>query len=261
MFQYVESLNRDNKEFVLVEIGDAIFLQFGRLDADSARLNESIIDNSYIGFYQGRRRIRDLLVVGDWDVNGIPVEEVPSELVLGETYTIKSSQARPGEPAEAAAIAEQGVIRFSTAEQINHNAEAQLSFDYRVIDAFYTGFEVDFYANANDYNTRRPIPLEDPKHPTGIRIEPATPFAAPGHYVHELFFTPTYVGYLRVLMRLVEGEETDRELYQLVDIDGNRLVDIDGNVLVGAASPNYHLTDIDGNRLVDIDGNVLIGFP
>lgn len=254
------TLDTTQPQFVFEVVGIKTYLRFGSLNADDRRLLASIIGGGYVGFFDEGREIANARILEKYSTNGIRVESVPSALSIGSDYEIQWTQARPGETPEATALAEQGIVRFSTAEGININAEAQMAFDYRVIDAFYTDFEVEFYANANDYNTRRPIPEGDPKYPQGIRIEPATPFAAPGHYVHDLYFTPTYAGYLRVLLRLIESEATDRDLFQLVDIDGNRLVDIDGNVLVGEASPTYVLVDSDGNRLVDADGNSLIGF-
>lgn len=258
-YRYVNTVNPNVNTFAFVQVDATTFFRFGRLDANDRRFYESVIAGGFIGFFQNGVEVAFVEITGRFEVNGIPVASVPT-LDLDSDYTVKFTQARPGESAEATALTEQGIIRFSVAANVQQNVSAQITLDYRVVDAFYTGFDVQFYASANDYDTRRPIPTDDPKHPRNVRILPETPFAAPGHYVHELHFTPTQTGDLFALVTLIEGVESDRDLFQLVDIDGNRLVDIDGNVLVGEASPTYSLIDIDGNSLVDVDGNSLIGF-
>ena len=161
---------------------------------------------------------------------------------------------------------EQGVVRFSVPANLEIDVEARMHFDYKVVDAYYESFQIRFYPSALDYDTRRPIPADDSKYPENIRIIPSTPFVLPGDYIHELRFTPTYAGDIFISIDLIEREVTDetdetgRDLYQFIDVDGNRFVDVDGNVFVGLASPMFQFVDINDQRFVDVNGNVFIGF-
>ncbi len=263
-FRYVETLNRNDKQFVFAEVGNSVYLQFGQLGADSSRLNESILEGSYIGFFQGTERIRDLLVTGDWDINGIPVEEVPSELVLGETYRVKSSQARPGTDAvvretetTVTVIEDEGVVRITDSFDIEAGIKATFPFDYRVVNKRYTGFQPRFYPGVQEFDENEPLSEDDDRYPDEIAFDPAVPFQREGLFVHYISFIPQVSGTLLFDIELLAEE---MEGFRLTDINGNRLVDVNGNVLVGQVAPMFQVTDINGNRLVDVNNNVLVGF-
>lgn len=264
MYRYVETLNRNDKEFVFAEIGDAIYFQFGGLSADAARLNASILAGSYIGFFQGEARIRDLRVVGDWGVNGIPVEEVPDELTLGETYTVKSTQAQPGSPGDTTGISvDQGIVRFSKGVSGQIGIPMQFSLDYRVVDKQYIAFAPRFYASPADFDTDRPIPEDDPKYPENVIIDPPLPFLTPGFYVHDIQLTPTYSGALLISVDLLEAtEESEPDPVRptagllAVDANDNAVVDRHGNFVIENSNKTYNYeTDVNGNFEVDVHGD------
>ena len=260
-FQYVRNLNNNRREFVFTEIDNTLYLRFGGLNEDDRLLYESI-NSGYVGFFQNGQEVAFSNVANRFHPNGIPVDEIPIALALNANYEIRWAQARPGNPGEASDSVRrsQGIIRFSVAATSDKDAEAIVHFDYEVIDAFYRAFEIYFYPDENDYNTRRPIPEDDPMYPRNISISPPLPFATPGEYIHILRYTPTYAGDIYIRIVLVEGEPDQRFTHQLVDINDNLLVDIHNNVLVAAGGPTYQIVDTNNQRLVDTNGNVLIGY-
>ena len=258
-------LDATQAQFAFEVSGENTYLKFGLLNDDDTDLFESIIAGGYVGFFSSGEEIGKARITLDYDAeNGVGVAGIPPLLEVGSAYVIRWTQARPGRASEAIRVnvlgGEQGVVRFSVPANLELGVEARMHFDYKVIDASYESFLLRFYPSANDYDTRRPIPVGDEKYPENIRIVPENPFTTPGDYIHELYFTPTYVGDIFISLDLIEREASDIDLFRLIDIDGNRLIDIDGNILVGQASPMFQLSDIDGNVLVDIDGNKLIGF-
>ena len=259
-FTYVRDVDPNRKQFAIAEIGSAIYLQFGLLTGESRLLFESIIGAGFIGFFSGNTEVARVEVVDRFSVNGIQLAEIPSALVLGRNYRVLSTQAQPGASGAGGNVGlRQGIVRFSVAANLDLNVRARLHFDYEIIDEFYDAFELEFYPDEADVNTERPIPEGDPRYPRDIVIVPPRPFVSPGEYFHSLYLTPTYTGDIYIRLKMVEGVG-NTELYQLVDVDGNRLVDVDGNVIVVRDSTMYQLVDEDGNRLLDVDGNILVGF-
>ena len=282
-FSFVDlsDFDAEEEQFAFEVIDGDTYLKLGLLDADNTLFIESVISGGRVGFFLSGVEIANALITADYSAeSGVRVDGVPDALSVGTGYTIQWTQARPGrqgeqgeqgEPAVPVGRgdinvnvlgSEQGVVRFSVPANLDIGVEARMHFDYKVVDAYYESFLLRFYPSANDYDTGRPIPEGDPKYPENIRIVPEDPFTVPGDYIHELRFTPTYVGDIFISLDLIEREREvpDVELYQFVDVNGNRFVDVDGNVFVGTAFPMFQFVDVNDQRFVDVNDNVFVGF-
>ena len=261
--RYVNSPDPQELEFGFHTFNGIPYLQFGFLNPSDRLWVNSLLSGTIVGFLTGSRAFTTRLADSNTGL-GLPLEEIPSALVLGADYRIRFAQARPGTAGEAGeaqtVVQEQGVVRFSVAADIDVGVEAHLHFDYKVVDAFYERFALRFYPSANDYDLNRPIDISDDAYPENIRIVPPVPFTSQGEYIHELYFTPTYAGQIFISIDLIKVADTGINSYQLLDINENMLLDVRGERLMAAASPMYNLIDVNDQQLVDSNGDRLIGF-
>lgn len=94
---YVASTDYDptQAQFTIATVDDASYLKIGELNADNQALFESIIDG-WAGFFQNNQRIAAVRITAPYDAtNGVQLENSP-ELIVGEAYHIRFTQARPG---------------------------------------------------------------------------------------------------------------------------------------------------------------------
>ena len=275
-----EELNPRFREFTVETRGEHLYLKFGLVNEEDTAILEAIDDVSYIGFFVESEEVSNTLVVSEYShTGGFRVHSLPAEISYGNTYHICWDEERPDRPDDTGGdgdddgdrddddtpprieVQEQGVIRYSVAANLMLDVQARLHFDYRVVDANYESFRLRFYPSANDFDTDRPIPEGDPRYPADVRIVPPTPFTTAGHYIHDLYFTPTYSGDIFIGLDLVESDEWNTRYYQLVDVNNARLVDANDKTLtVSTLIDAYQLVDTHDTRIIDVNDNTLVGF-
>lgn len=75
-----------------------VYLRIGLLTADDTRLVTSLLAGGYVGFFQSDVEVARTRITATFDeTNGLPVDEVPDALTVGQAYAIRFTQARPGE--------------------------------------------------------------------------------------------------------------------------------------------------------------------
>lgn len=87
----------DEQQFAFYTKNDTNYLILGDISNNDNRFLESLIAYGYVGFFSDDTEEDRAKIVGVYDeIHGVPIEDLPTKLTVGDDYDILFTQARPG---------------------------------------------------------------------------------------------------------------------------------------------------------------------